>query len=253
MMTGNQNGPKVIYGKRVVLEEIASNNVEKVILKKGLSKQKADKILQSCKSKKIPFRFASKEELDKIISEVNHQGIVAILKETTNKAKTFNSVKEFFEQEQIGDVCLFLVLDSITDTRNFGAILRSCDFFGLKAVIVSKNKSAPITDAVFKTSSGAVNNINIIKVVNIARTLEELKEKGFWIYGTSIDAETSLFKTEFDNKSVIVLGSEGEGIRHLVSKKCDFLISLPKQGKVESLNVSVFAGICLYEFNRQKT
>lgn len=153
----------------------------------------------------------------------------------------------------LGQDGIVLILDNIQDPHNLGACLRTADAVGADCIIIPKDKSAPITDTVAKVSSGAFATISIVRVTNLARALDKLKALGVWLYGTAGDAGVSLYETDFSRGRVgIVMGSEGEGMRRLTREACDALISIPMQGHVESLNVSVAASICLYEVRRQK-
>ncbi|MCM8528777.1 MAG: 23S rRNA (guanosine(2251)-2'-O)-methyltransferase RlmB [Lentisphaeraceae bacterium] len=147
---------------------------------------------------------------------------------------------------------LILVLDCIQDPHNFGACLRSADGAGVDAVIIPKDKSAPVTQAVISVSCGAAENIPIVQVTNLARSLKILQENHVWLVGTTDHATKSLYETDLTGGIAIVMGAEGKGMRRLTEEACDFLVTLPMKGKVECLNVSVATGICLYEAVRQR-
>ncbi len=150
-----------------------------------------------------------------------------------------------------GDTALVLVLDGITDPRNFGAILRSADQFAVDLVIIPSRKSAGVNETVSKVSSGAAVYVSIVTLANTTQALEKLKEKGFWIYGADMDGK-SIIKTDLKGRTAIVMGSEGKGLHRLVKEKCDMLVSIPSFGHVDSFNVSVASGIIMYEVRKQQ-
>lgn len=148
---------------------------------------------------------------------------------------------------------LFLILDQVTDPHNLGACLRTADAAGVCAVITPKDHSATLTDTVRHIACGAAENVPFIQVTNLARTMDQLKEAGVWLTGTADEAEKSLYDVDFKGAAGIVLGAEGPGMRRLTSERCDFLVRIPMLGKVPCLNVSVAAGVCLFEAVRQRT
>jgi 23S rRNA (guanosine2251-2'-O)-methyltransferase len=186
------------------------------------------------------------EQIERLAPDVRHQGIVAELKprESISLARLLKS--------GISERRLILVLDQINDPHNFGAILRCAEAAGVLGVVVPKNNSAPITATVRKVSCGASELLPIAKVPNIARSLEELRKAGYWIAGTSLDAESrSLYGDALPMPLAIVLGSEGKGIRELTKKHCDILLQVPMVGKLQSLNVAQTAAVVLFELLRQ--
>lgn len=147
---------------------------------------------------------------------------------------------------------LLLILDCIQDPNNLGALLRTADGAGVDAVIAPKDKAVGLTDTVRRVAVGAAESVPFVKVTNLARTMRDLKERGIWIVGTSDQATQSLYETDLKGPVAIVMGREGEGMRQLTEKECDFLVRFPMKGKVDCLNVSVSAGVCLYEAVRQR-
>ena len=147
---------------------------------------------------------------------------------------------------------LLLILDCVQDPNNLGAILRTADGAGVDAVIAPKDKAVGLTDTVRRVSVGASENVPFVKVTNLARTMRDLKERGIWLVGTSDQATQSLYETDLKGPIAIVMGREGEGMRQLTEKECDFLVKFPMKGKVDCLNVSVSAAVCLYEAVRQR-
>jgi len=161
-------------------------------------------------------------------------------------------VKEFCNSLKDGEGALVLVLDSITDPHNLGAILRSCDLFNVNLVITGQKRSASVNETVLRISSGAARYVKIATVTNLNREIQILKDNGFWVYGADM-AGTSSYKTKFTPRSAIVMGSEGSGLSRLISENCDEIVSIPMSGHIDSLNVSVAAGILLYEVRRTLT
>ena len=147
---------------------------------------------------------------------------------------------------------LLLILDCVQDPNNLGAILRTADGAGVDAVIAPKDKAVGLTDTVRRVAVGAAESVPFVKVTNLARTMRELKERGVWLVGTSDQATQSLYETDLKGAVAIVMGREGEGMRQLTEKECDFLVNFPMKGTVDCLNVSVSAGVCLYEAVRQR-
>lgn len=237
-----------IYGLHSV-EALLKNNPEQVEVV-YIDSQRQDKrvvqLIELLDTAAIKYEHVGKSLLDKKAAGVNHQGIVAIIAHKSASLLPQISLKDFLKEKSANDSSVIIVLDGITDPHNLGAIIRTCDCFGVDAVIVPKDNSASVNATVAKTSAGAVNYIPVIVVNNLARTLEELKEHNYWIAGTTL-AENSVELFDFvpDKKIVWVMGSEDKGIRRLVAENCDYLISIPMEGSTQSLNVSVAAGVVL--------
>ena len=154
--------------------------------------------------------------------------------------------------DQLEDTPFLLVLDGVTDPHNLGACLRTADAAGIQAVIAPKDNAAGLTPTARKVASGAAETVPFIPVTNLARTLDNLKERGIWLTGTSDKASQNLYQADLKGPMALVMGAEGAGIRRLTEERCDFLVSIPMQGQVSSLNVSVATGVCLYEALRQR-
>lgn len=234
----------IIYGFHSIIALIEQDSKAIIIIyldNKRKDKRQQD-IINLAKQYNIKTEFLSNNELNKLLGSDNHQGIIA----KVNKPQ-----KQSFEQilSKISDKknALILILDGITDPQNLGAIIRTADCFNVDAIIIPKNNSANTDNPVVtKTSSGAINFIPVITVNNLAQTIEKLKEKDFWIAGTSLTPKsTSLFDFKPQNHLVWVMGSEGTGMRRLITESCDYLITIPISGSTQSLNVSVATGIVL--------
>jgi 23S rRNA (guanosine2251-2'-O)-methyltransferase len=184
--------------------------------------------------------------LDKIVGTRRHQGVIAF----ASQLSLARNLDELLDA--IDGPPLLLVLDGITDPHNLGACLRVADGVGAHAVIVPKDRAVGLNATAAKVASGAAETVPYITVTNLARTLRELKERGIWLIGTSDDGEKGLYEADFTGPTALVMGSEGEGMRRLTRETCDVLVSIPMFGSVESLNVSVASGVCLYEARRQR-
>ncbi len=200
---------------------------------------------------KVAVKKVSKAEMDRMLPDVDLRGALLDMGGPRKGASRLTelSVKEFCESLGSDKGALVLMLDGITDPHNLGAILRSADQFGVDLVVIPERRSVQANETVLKVSSGAAQYVNIAVVTNLARELDLLKEHGFWVYGADMAGDNS-YTEKFSHRSVIVMGSEGDGISQLVRKKCDYITSIPMQGHIDSLNVSVATGILLYEFRR---
>jgi 23S rRNA (guanosine2251-2'-O)-methyltransferase len=192
---------------------------------------------------------ADDAQLDKLAAGERHQGVIVALAPRAGDPET--QLEEALDA--LGDAPpLLLVLDGVTDPHNLGACLRSADAAGVAAVIVPRDRAAGITPVVRKVAAGAAETVPLVQVVNLARTLRELKDRGVWLVGTSEDAPRTLYDLDLSGPIALVLGSEGEGMRRLTREACDELVSIPMAGAVESLNVSVATGVALFEAVRQR-
>jgi 23S rRNA (guanosine2251-2'-O)-methyltransferase len=197
----------------------------------------------------VAVHTANDEALDRLADGERHQGAVA---EVIPRAGDPETQLEEALEALVDTPALLLVLDGVTDPHNLGACLRSADAAGVAAVIVPRDRAAGLTPVVRKVAAGAAESVPLIAVVNLARTLRELKERGLWLVGTSDDAPQTLYDADLTGPTVLVLGSEGEGMRRLTRESCDQLVAIPMAGAVESLNVSVATGVALFEAVRQR-
>ena len=231
--------PNIIYGKNTVEAAIKSSSVRKAYISNRNSlKGLLDK-------RHIDYEIVDNRTLDKLSKGGNHQGIVA----EGNDFKT-SSLKEIVKDNN----GLIVILDGITDPHNFGAIIRTCEAGGVDGIIYKKDNSVKVNDTVAKVASGALEYVKIVEVTNLTNTIKELKKGGYWIVGTSDKAELDYNKVDYDRNIALVIGSEGKGISRLVKENCDYLVSLPMKGYVNSLNASVATGIFIYNIlnNRNK-
>ncbi len=241
----------IIYGlhsARHALEQISENIVEISIQKDKKPSAELRQILEFGKVAGIAIKEVSRESLDKWTGNALHQGVV--IKHKPRKQDKNKDIDSLLANRK-GSL-LVLVLDGIQDPHNLGACLRTANAVGVDAVILPKDHCASINSTVSKVASGGAESTTVITVSNIARTLRKLQQAGVWIAGTADDAEKSLYEVDFTLSTAIVMGSEGKGLRRNTREHCDYLVSLPMQGVVESLNVSVATGVCLYEVLRQR-
>ena len=237
-----------IYGINAVTESLKARGRSFAWV--GVAKERHDlrlqRVVDECRRQGVAVRFVSRPELDRMAGNNAHQGVVAV-----TSAKQYNDLDDVVAAKR-GQFSLVVVLDGVEDPHNLGAILRTADAAGADGVVIPERRAAGVTPTVTKASAGASEHLPIAKVTNIGRTLEELKSKNLWIVGLDERAPQNYDSLDYKMDCAIVLGAEGKGVHELVRKKCDFLISIPMLGKVPSLNVSVAAGIMLYEIVRQR-
>lgn len=231
--------------------ERAPKEVFEVRLAEGKSDKRAEKLLALCAGVGVRASRASKEELDGLAGGLRHNGVCAIAQSVEARFAGLGIDELLDALEKEGKKPLLLALDGVTDPHNLGACLRVADAMGCHAVIAPKDKSAPLNPVSRRVSCGASETVPYILVTNLARALRRLKERGVWVAGAQMEAPNSLFDFDCPESVVWVLGSEGEGMRRLTAKECDYLVSIPMFGTVESLNVSVSAGMILCETRRR--
>lgn len=241
---------RTVFGLHAVESVLRSDpaRVKKILISDFRQKQKRLQAIQDlARHSNIPIEHCDKAGLEQHAPQQRHQGIVAIC-----AAAKFWSEAEFAFLLSNADKPLVLILDQVQDPHNLGACLRTANAVGATAVVIPKTNAVQLTATVSKVASGAAEWTPLISVTNIVRTIEFLKQQGFWIYGLVGDAEQHIYQTSLLAPIALVLGSEGEGIRPLVRKHCDKLLKIPMVGTVESLNVSVASALALYEVFRQK-
>ncbi len=224
-----------------------------------IDKQRRDQrllqLLSLAKSKAIQCKRVTKLELDKLVAG-KHQGVIfSLLSSSQNTQVTATKSEAYLDEllEQEHEQYFFLLLDGVQDPHNLGACLRSADAAGVQAVIIPKDRAVSLTPVVRKVACGADQYVPIIQVTNLARTMDLIKSYDIWIIGTAGEADKNLYETDLTGNLAIVMGAEEKGLRRLTREKCDSLVNIPMSGHVESLNVSVSTGICLFEALRQRT
>ncbi len=238
----NKSMTRFLAGVHPVREALrAQRSLDKILIAKGTAGPRIQEIVDLCRTASIPVRFESREVLDRTSKGVPHQGVIA-----------FGSAHHYVELDAILDGAqLLVVLDGVEDPHNLGAIVRTAHAAGANAVIVPERRAAPLTETVDRAAAGALEYLPVARVTNISQTLERLKEHGFWIYGLDERGTELYHQTKFSSPTVIVLGGEGKGLHQNVQKHCDVLLRIPMAGEVSSLNVSVAAGVVLFEWRKQ--
>ncbi len=239
----------IIAGRNPVMEALkAGTMIEKVVILAGVKGMVIEKIRMAAKRNRVPCIEVGKQKFRELVSDTTTQGVVAIV-----------GTKEYVELDDILTVAqernepgFVLILDEIEDPQNLGALIRTAECAGVHGAVIPKHHAASVNQTVAKTSSGASEYLPVAKVVNIANTLGELKQKGFWIVGAVATAEKSYTDVDYASPIAIVIGNEGKGIRQLVREKCDFLVKIPMYGKVESLNASVAGALLMFEVVRRR-
>lgn len=230
----------LVYGKNACLEFLKNNEkVRKIYLQDNFNDENLNSLIGNLN---IQPKYMSKYELDQLANGL-HQGIIIDIGDFV-----YTDYHDFINDE---DSCV-VILDHIEDPHNLGAIIRTCEAAGINGIIIPKDRSVEVNGTVVKTSVGAIENIPIDQVTNLARTIEDLKKNGFWIVGTALDDSTDYREIDYSGKIALVIGNEGKGISRIVKESCDYIAKIPMYGKVNSLNASVAAGIMIYEVVRQK-
>jgi 23S rRNA (guanosine2251-2'-O)-methyltransferase len=237
-----------IYGINAVSEALKARG--RAFEWVGMAKERHDlrlqRLVEDCRRLAVPVRFLLRTELDRMAGNASHQGVVAV-----TSAKQYSDLDDVVGAKR-GQYSLVVVLDGVEDPHNLGAILRTADAAGADGIVIPERRAASVTGTVTKASAGASEHLPIAKVTNIARTVEELKERNLWTVGLDQRASQTYDALDYNMDCALVLGAEGKGLHDLVKRKCDFLVSIPMLGKVSSLNVSVAAAVVLYEIVRQR-
>ncbi len=246
---GGKNKFIHIFGKNPIEEILMTKPhlVARVYAKETVQEFELAELLPYLKKHKIAFVKVPERKLEQLAPGVSHQGFVAEIREFP-----LQDLNDVLDKTDMEANPAFLVLDEIQDPHNYGAIIRGAAASGINGIIVGKSNQAGVTGTVFKTSAGSLTRVPIIQVSNIATTLERMKEKGFWIAGLAMEGSVSYWKQDLRGPMVFVVGNEGRGLRDLTKKRCDYLLSIPMEEGVESLNASVSAALLLYEWKRQK-
>lgn len=242
----NSNG--VIFGVLPVIEALRANarRIEKVLVAEGAREKRLNEVFEIARSNGVMVDRVSREALSRITGpDVNHQGVAAIA-----ASAEYTPVDQLLDGA--ADPALLVVLDGVEDPRNLGAVLRTAECSGVDGVIIPERRAVGLTDTVAKSAAGATEHVKVAKVANLNRLIEELKTRSIWVVGTSGDATMDYTEWDWKQPSALVLGAEGSGLHRLVAENCDMLVKIPMYGKIESLNVSVAAGVVLFEARRQR-
>jgi 23S rRNA (guanosine2251-2'-O)-methyltransferase len=238
-----------IHAVREALE--AGHALDRIVIARGRQDARVEEIVQLARERNIPLRFEDRTQIDRLAGSKDHQGVVAVA-----AARAAATLEDILAAANAGagdgQKGLIVLLDGVEDPHNLGAIIRTSLACGAHGVVIPERRSAGLTDTVARASAGALAHLRVAKVTNLAQTMEELKEAGYWLIGLDEDADKSYTEADYTSPVGIILGGEGKGLHDLTRKRCDFVVSLPTTGPVKSLNVSVAAGVVLFEALRQR-
>jgi 23S rRNA (guanosine2251-2'-O)-methyltransferase len=241
---------QVIYGINPVMEMLqgSAKRVKQIVVAGTRGGENIQALVRLARQSDIPVEYRDRAYLEKLAGTGDHQGVVCLCKdfEYTDLEAVISNRREPFRDG------LIVLLDGITDPQNLGSLLRTAQCFGANGVVIPKDRAAPVTSSVIKASAGAALHLPVARVVNLANALDRLKKEGYWIYAAEARNGAALDRVDFEGPVGLVMGSEGEGIRPLVRKKCDFFVSIPLEGTFDSLNVAVAAGILLHHISRRR-
>ncbi|WP_281273451.1 23S rRNA (guanosine(2251)-2'-O)-methyltransferase RlmB [Cohnella lupini] len=238
-----------LAGKHPILEAMkAGRSINKIFVSAQAQRHLVQPIMDEAKIRGIVVQQVDKSKLDRLVPDMQHQGVVA-----QAAAVAYVEVEDLLARAaERGEAPLIVLLDEVEDPHNLGSVLRTADCTGVHGVIIPKRRSASLTAVVAKTSAGAVEYVPVARVANLVQTMEKLKEAGLWIAGADAGAKEGFYDTNLTGPMAIVIGNEGQGLSRLVKERCDFILSLPMSGQINSLNASVAAGVILYEVVRQR-
>ncbi len=219
----------------------ARRPLDRVLVARGAGGPKLQEIIELCRQQGISVRFEPREALDRVASTGTHQGLVAF-----GAARAYADLDDVIESAH-----MLVLLDGVEDPHNLGAVIRTVNAAGADAVLIPDRRAASLTDTVAKASAGAIEYTPVVRIGNVSQSLEKLKQRGFWIFGLDERGSQPYDQLEFADRSVMVLGAEGKGLHALVKKHCDILLHIPMSGQIASLNVSVAAGVVLFEWRRR--
>jgi 23S rRNA (guanosine2251-2'-O)-methyltransferase len=238
-----------IHAVREALE--AGRSFDRIVIAKGRQDSRVEEIVQAARARNISVRFEDRGQLDRLADSKDHQGIVALV-----AARAAGTLDEILTAANAGagrgEKGLIVLLDGVEDPHNLGAVIRTALAAGAHGVVIPERRAAGLTDTVARASAGALAHLAVAKVTNLVRTMEELKEAGYWLVGLDERGDKNYTDVDYTSPVGIVLGGEGNGLHELTRKRCDFVVSLPTTGPVKSLNVSVAAGVVLFEALRQR-
>jgi 23S rRNA (guanosine2251-2'-O)-methyltransferase len=238
-----------IHAVREALE--AGRAFDRIVIAKGRQDSRVEEIVQAARARNISVRFEDRGQLDRLADSKDHQGIVALV-----AARAAGTLDEILAAANAGtgrgEKGLIVLLDGVEDPHNLGAVIRTALAAGAHGVVIPERRAAGLTDTVARASAGALAHLAVARVTNLVRTMEELKEAGYWLVGLDERGDKNYTDVDYTSPVGIVLGGEGKGLHELTRKRCDFVVSLPTTGPVKSLNVSVAAGVVLFEALRQR-
>ncbi|MGE4596852.1 MAG: 23S rRNA (guanosine(2251)-2'-O)-methyltransferase RlmB [Methylophilaceae bacterium] len=244
------NQDKIIFGFHSITSHIRldPSSIKEVYIDENRSDGRVHDLMKLVETHQIKYHLTTKNRLDGFVSSGRHQGVIAKVHEVKNKYVTIEDIVEVDRDESV----LLLILDGIEDPHNLGACFRVADAMGVHAIVCPKDNAVGLNATVRKVACGGAEVVPFVVVTNLARTIRYLKGMGVFIFGTDGESEKTLYDTNFNGPTALIMGSEGKGMRRLTKDLCDNIFSIPMLGQVESLNVSVASGICLYEISRQR-
>jgi 23S rRNA (guanosine2251-2'-O)-methyltransferase len=232
----------VLAGIHAVREALrAGRPMERVSIARGAGGARLQEIIDLCRQSGVPVRFEPREALDRLSRNAPHQGVVAVA--AAQRAASL--------EDALARAGLLVVLDGVEDPHNLGAIVRTAYAAGAAAVVAPERRAAPLSEAAAKAAAGALSLLPVVRVTNINRALEQMKQAGFWIYGVDERGPVPYYEAEYSDPAAVVFGGEGRGLHELTRKRCDFLLRIPMAGQIASLNVSVAAGVVLFDWRRR--
>jgi 23S rRNA (guanosine2251-2'-O)-methyltransferase len=233
----------ILSGVNPVLEALrAGRPLDRILVARGAGGPRVQEIVDMARRASIPVRFEPRQGLDKVAGNPAHQGVVAM-----GAAKRYSELEELTAKQG-----MVVVLDGVEDPHNLGAVVRTAHAAGADAVIIPERRAVGLTDVVAKAAAGALEYLPVVRVGNVNRALDSLKERGFWLYGLDQRGEEEYDRVEYNSPTAIVLGAEGKGLHEQVRKHCDVLVRIPMAGAISSLNVSVAAGVVLFDWRRRR-
>jgi 23S rRNA (guanosine2251-2'-O)-methyltransferase len=233
----------ILSGIHPILEALkAKRPLDRILVAQGAGGARIQEVIDLARRAHVPLRFEPRAGLDRLAGSSAHQGIIAM-----------GAARQYADLDQAAAGELVVVLDGVEDPHNLGAIIRTAHAAGATSIVIPERRAASVTDVVAKAAAGALEHLPVARVTNINRSLEDLKERGFWIYGLDERGEQSYDRVDYGAPTAFVLGGEGKGLHEQVRKHCDQLIRIPMAGKISSLNVSVAAGVVLFEWKRRRS
>lgn len=238
-----------VEGRRAVLEALRGNRAAyELLLAEGMQPARVlDDIKAAARGRRIAVSYLPRREIERLAISETHQGVILRV-----EPYRYTPFKQMYASLEENPEPFVVLLDSVTDPRNLGSVARTCEAAGVDALLLPRSRAAPVTPAVFHSSSGAVENLSIATVPNLVSVMKELKKLGMWVVGAEVRAEKTCFEADLTGPLALVMGSEGEGMHRLARENCDLLVNIPMFGKVSSLNVSVAAAVIIYEAVRQR-
>jgi 23S rRNA (guanosine2251-2'-O)-methyltransferase len=248
-----QEATNRLYGLNPILAALRAGRrqVEEIVIAEGVRDHRFGELVELARGLQIPVRRAKRAEFSRLMPDVSHQGVFARVA-AARYADSSTLVEKLVADVKSGQAPLSVILDGVEDPGNLGAILRTVDCAGGDGVFIPERRSVGLTEVAAKASAGAIENVPVARVANISRLIDDLKAGGIWVVGTAADATTEYTEWDWTQPSALVLGNEGKGMHRLVREHCDVLVKIPLAGRTESLNVSVAAGVILFEALRQR-